>query len=48
MIHALTAAVQSVLVERLTLLLNHVLGAELPCERQGVRVRRGPKDRGEG
>jgi ubiquinone biosynthesis accessory factor UbiJ len=28
MIHALTAAVQSALIERLTLLLNHVLGAE--------------------
>jgi ubiquinone biosynthesis accessory factor UbiJ len=28
MIHALTSAVQTALVERLTLLLNHVLGAE--------------------
>lgn len=28
MIHALTAAVQAALIERLTLLLNHVLGAE--------------------
>ena len=28
MIHALTSALQSVLAERLTLLLNHVLGAE--------------------